>query len=102
MMKVYTLSWHGVRRKNKELLEIFHTREQATEAAVKLVMGIVNNNYEHYLLTLKSNAVKMEEQKPFDRGLVTIINDCVSYAEGWWWQNDWYRVDEYEVQGGEV
>ena len=68
---------------------IFSTRKQAVEAAIKEIETQVN---------------KDKEYAPFNRELVTVVDEreiSTSTKQGWYWENELFRVDEYEVQGGE-
>jgi|21_taG_2_1085346.scaffolds.fasta_scaffold02914_9 hypothetical protein len=90
MMKAYTMSkvWKEC-RDSAILLGIFSAREQAVEAAIKEIEEQVNNDRNY---------------APFNRELVTVVDDreiFPSTKQGWYWEDVWYRVDEYEVQGGE-
>ncbi len=68
---------------------IFFTRKQAVEAAIKEIETQVNSD---------------KQYAPFNRELVTVVDEreiSTSTEQGWYWENELFRVDEYEVQGGE-
>ena len=87
-MKVYTMSRVG-EYEAVHVRGIFSTRKQAVEAAIKEIETQVN---------------KDKEYAPFNRELVTVVDEreiSTSTKQGWYWENELFRVDEYEVQGGE-